>query len=163
MGTPRGGGRKRSQRGTLRLSHSGRGPSRCSGRSLVDDGWGQLLHRRRCQEYLSGGHPFPPPLPLYLETSVFSPSPCTSFSSRAALSSPFHPLCQPTNAFSFRVARCILLLLLLLLAEFVNASHNRVRIITYLYVSESRKENCSTLLAKRAIPELYNNKFEESL
>jgi len=38
-------------------------------------------------------------LPLYLETSVFSPSSCISFPARAALSSPFHPLCANQRLF----------------------------------------------------------------
>lgn len=86
--------------------------SRCSSRSLVDDGWGQLLHRCRCQEYLSDGHPFFPPFP--------PPSLPPSFSKRhysllpgvrrfpRALSFPFI-LSATTNIFSFRVAHRILL------------------------------------------------------
>lgn len=76
----------------------------------MDDGWGQLLHRRRCQEYLSGGHPFSPPSPP-LSRNVSLPS--VSLPPRVPRFPRFplpFTLSTPSNAFSFRVARRILLL-----------------------------------------------------
>jgi len=89
--------------------------------------------------------PFPPFFSRFISKRQSSPLPRVSRFPRAPRFPPPFTLSAPTNVFSFRVARCILLLLLLL-AEFVNASHNRVRIITYLCVSESRKEKYSILV-----------------
>lgn len=86
----------------------------------------------------------PPLLSRFISKRQSSPLPRVPRFPRAPRFPPPFTLSAPTNAFSFRVARRILLLLLLLLAEFVNASHNHVRIITYLCVSESRKKSYST-------------------
>lgn len=100
-----------------------------------------------------------PLLSRFISKRQSSPLPRVPRFPRAPRFPPPFTLSAPTNAFSFRVARRILLLpllrrlLVLLLVEFVNASHNRVRIITYLCVSESRKESYSETFA---IPEGFN-------
>lgn len=74
-------------------------------------------------------------LRLYLETSLFPPS-RTSFPARAArFPSPFT---LPTTPTSFRFVLLTVSCCRLLWREFVNASHNRTRVITYSCILKSR-------------------------